>query len=301
MPKFLGFLLLVIFIFSLQIGKAQELLCKVTVNAQNIQLSDRGIFDDMARAMENFMNTRRWTNEVWQPHERIRCNMALTLESMPNIGSFTGSMQIQVLRPIYGTTYETPIFNFADRNWQFDYVESLPLDFNENAFQTNLTSMLGFYALLILGLDHDTFSPLGGGPFFDRAFNVVINAQQSPRAGWKQFESNRNRYWLIENLMSNQLTPVREANYMYHRLGLDMFGRDPDQGREAVLESIKKIREANRIRPNMVIVNSFFDAKNDELANIFVEAKPNVREEAIKLLSELDPANIEKYNRRPAR
>lgn len=281
----------------LHTAHAQELQASVSVNAQNIQLSDRGIFDDMARAMENFLNSRRWTNENWQPRERIKCNFALTMETMPNIGSFTGSMQIQVLRPVYGTSYESVVFNFADRNWQFDYVESLPLDFNENNFSTNLTSMLGFYALLILGLDADTFSPLGGSPYFDRAFNVVLNAQQSPRTGWKQFESNRNRYWLIENLMSPQMAPVREAQYMYHRQGMDNFGRDENLARQSILESLQKIREVNRIRPNQVMVNTFFDAKSEELANVFARGEEELRQTALSLLGELDPANIERYNR----
>ena len=276
---------------------AQEINCNVTINAQNIQISDRSIFQDMENAFEQFLNNRKWTNEAFQSEERIRCNMVLTMETMPNIGSFTASMQILVLRPVYGTNYVTVVFNFADRNWQFDYTESLPLEFNENTFNTNLTSMLGFYAYVILGYDYDSFSRLGGSPFFDRAFNVVINAQQSPRSGWKQFESNRNRYWITENLMSSQMVPVREAIYEYHRLGLDMFGRDPEQGRDAIIASLQKIKEVNKLRPNSVIVNSFFDAKSDELANIFSQGNEAKRQEALKLLSELDPTNTEKYSR----
>ena len=223
--------------------------------------------------------------------------MVLTMETMPNIGSFTASLQIQVLRPVYGTNYETVVFNFADRNWQFDYTESLPLEFNENTFNTNLTSMLGFYAYIILGYDYDSFSRLGGSPFFDRAFNVVINAQQSPRAGWKQFESNRNRYWITENLMSSQMVPVREAIYEYHRLGLDMFGRDPEQGRDAIITALQKIKDVNKLRPNSVIINSFFDAKSDELANIFSQGNDSKRRQAVEILRELDPTNTEKYSR----
>jgi hypothetical protein len=292
--KSLLFLLLSILSFPIL---AQEINCNVTINAQNIQISDRSIFQDMENAFEQFLNNRRWTTETFRPEERIRCNIVLTLETMPNIGSFTASLQIQVLRPIYGTNYETVLFNFADRNWQFDYTESLPLEFNENTFNTNLTSMLGFYAYVILGYDYDSFSRLGGSAFFDRAFNVVINAQQSPRAGWKQFESNRNRYWITENLMSSQMVPVREAIYEYHRLGLDMFGRDPEQGRDAILASLQKIKEVNKLRPNSVIVNSFFDAKSDELANIFSQGNEAKRQEALELLKELDPTNTEKYSR----
>jgi hypothetical protein len=292
--RFLLFLALSILSWPLL---AQEINCNVTINAQNIQISDRSIFQDMENAFEQFLNNRRWTNETFRPEERIRCNMVLTMETMPNIGSFTASMQIQILRPVYGTNYETVVFNFADRNWQFDYTESLPLEFNENTFNTNLTSMLGFYAYVILGYDYDSFSRLGGSPFFDRAFNVVINAQQSPRAGWKQFESNRNRYWITENLMSSQMVPVREAIYEYHRLGLDMFGRDPEQGREFILNALKKIKDVNKLRPNSVVVNSFFDAKSDELANIFSQGNDAYRREAVTILRELDPTNTEKYSR----
>ncbi len=290
-------LLLIVFSFLSYSILAQEINCNVTINAQNIQISDRSIFQDMENAFEQFLNNRRWTNEVFRPEERIRCNMVLTMETMPNIGSFTASLQIQVLRPVYGTNYETVVFNFADRNWQFDYTESLPLEFNENTFNTNLTSMLGFYAYIILGYDYDSFSRLGGSAFFDRAFNVVINAQQSPRAGWKQFESNRNRYWITENLMSSQMVPVREAIYEYHRLGLDMFGRDPEQGRDAIITALQKIKDVNKLRPNSVIINSFFDAKSDELANIFSQGNDSKRRQAVEILRELDPTNTEKYSR----
>lgn len=290
-------LLIIVFSFFSYSILAQEINCNVTINAQNIQISDRSIFQDMENAFEQFLNNRRWTNEVFRPEERIRCNMVLTMETMPNIGSFTASLQIQVLRPVYGTNYETVVFNFADRNWQFDYTESLPLEFNENTFNTNLTSMLGFYAYIILGYDYDSFSRLGGSPFFDRAFNVVINAQQSPRAGWKQFESNRNRYWITENLMSSQMVPVREAIYEYHRLGLDMFGRDPEQGRDAIITALQKIKDVNKLRPNSVIINSFFDAKSDELANIFSQGNDSKRRQAVEILRELDPTNTEKYSR----
>lgn len=290
-------LLLIVFSFLSYSILAQEINCNVTINAQNIQISDRSIFQDMENAFEQFLNNRRWTNEVFRPEERIRCNMVLTMETMPNIGSFTASLQIQVLRPVYGTNYETVVFNFADRNWQFDYTESLPLEFNENTFNTNLTSMLGFYAYIILGYDYDSFSRLGGSAFFDRAFNVVINAQQSPRAGWKQFESNRNRYWITENLMSSQMVPVREAIYEYHRQGLDMFGRDPEQGRDAIITALQKIKDINKLRPNSVIINSFFDAKSDELANIFSQGNDSKRRQAVEILRELDPTNTEKYSR----
>lgn len=290
-------LLLIVFSFLSYPILAQEINCNVTINAQNIQISDRSIFQDMENAFEQFLNNRRWTNEVFRPEERIRCNMVLTMETMPNIGSFTASLQIQVLRPVYGTNYETVVFNFADRNWQFDYTESLPLEFNENTFNTNLTSMLGFYAYIILGYDYDSFSRLGGSAFFDRAFNVVINAQQSPRAGWKQFESNRNRYWITENLMSSQMVPVREAIYEYHRQGLDMFGRDPEQGRDAIITALQKIKDVNKLRPNSVIINSFFDAKSDELANIFSQGNDSKRRQAVEILRELDPTNTEKYSR----
>jgi hypothetical protein len=290
-------LLLFFCLLNIPQAQAQEIQAKVSINADIIQLSDRRIFRDMELAFEQFINNRRWTNDVFRQEEKVKANIFITLETMPNIGSFTGSLQIQVLRPVYGSNYESILLNYADRSFQFEYVESQPLDFNENAFTNNLTSLLGFYSLIILAFDYDSFAPLGGTPFIDRAYNVVINAQQSPRTGWRQFESNRNRYWLVENMMNLQMIPVREAIYQYHRQGMDVFASDPDKGREGIITALKMLRDVHRLRPNAMLLRDFFDAKSDELSQIFSQGDQSLRREAVEILSQLDPTNSERYGR----
>ena len=175
----------------------QELNCTVTINATQITTSDRGIFRDMKTAIEQFLNGRKWTNESFKPHEKIACNMLITITKMPAIGSFSATVQIQAARPVYNTNYSSLTFNFADRDWEFEYIESLPLEYNDNTYTSNLTSMLAVYAYLILGIDADTFTELGGTPYFQRALTVVNNAQQSNRPGWQSIGgSSRSRYWM---------------------------------------------------------------------------------------------------------
>ena len=172
----------------------------------------------MENAFSQFLNSRKWTNDEFQPEERIKCNINITLNQMPSIGSIEGTEQIQAARPIYNTNYESILMNFADRDWVFEYVEYQPLDFNENSYINNLTSMLAFYAYIILGLDYDSYSADGGNNFYQIAQNIVTNAQQSGRPGWSSLESNRNRYWLVENLTNAQINIMRKAWYRYHRL-----------------------------------------------------------------------------------
>src|SRR5690606_12744069 len=190
-------LILFIVFISLAAG-AQELNCVVNINSTQVQTSDRAIFRDMKQGIEQFMNTRKWTNDAFKNHERINCTMLITITKMPSIGNFQASVQIQSARPVHNSNYSSLVFNFADRDWEFEYIESLPLEFNDNNYTSNLTSMLAVYAYLILGIDYDTFSELGGTPFFQRAQQVVINAQQSGRSGWAALGSTRNRYWIVE-------------------------------------------------------------------------------------------------------
>ncbi|MFZ6012100.1 MAG: DUF4835 family protein, partial [Bacteroidota bacterium] len=215
---------------------AQELNCSVTINATQITTSDRGIFKDMKNAVEQFMNTRKWTNDAFKNHEKINCNFLITITKMPAIGNFTASVQVQSARPIFNTNYSSLLFNFADRDWEFEYIESLPLEYNDNTFTTNLTSMLAVYAYLIIGLDYDSFSELGGTPYFQKALTVVNTAQQSNRPGWQAIGSNRNRYWIVENLNNSQMIDLRKTLYYYHRHGLDTFDKNPDQSREIILK-----------------------------------------------------------------
>jgi hypothetical protein len=276
---------------------AQELKCAVTINASQIQTSDMGIFKDMENAIEQFMNTRKWTNDTYKNHEKINCNLLITISKMPSIGSFSASVQVQSARPVFNSNYTSLLFNFADREWEFEYIESLPLEYNDNTYTSNLTSMLALYAYLIIGIDYDSFSELGGTPYYQRALAVVNNAQQSNLPGWQAIGSNRNRYWIVENLNNPQMIDLRKAIYSYHRKGLDMFEENPDESRQVILNGLKDIKKVRDINPNAILVVSFFDAKGKELANIFSDGNVQIRRQAYDIITAIDPSNRSNYEK----
>lgn len=277
---------------------AQELNCIVTINVgPKVQTTDRNVFRDMKTALQQFLNSRKWTNDAYQPHEKINCSILININDMPSIGIFSASVQIQSARPIYNSNYTSLLLNFADRDWEFEYIESQPLEYNDNTYTSNLTSMLAFYAYLIIGMDYDSFSELGGTPHFQKALTVVNNAQSSNRPGWQALGSTRNRYWIIENLINPQMTDVRKSIYSYHRLGLDTFEKTPDKSREIILKGLKDIKKARDINPNAILIISFFDAKSKELANIFSEGALPVRREAYDLIIGIDPSNRSSYEK----
>ncbi len=280
--------LLLLSLCSIRVA-GQELNFKVMVNAEQIQTTDQAVFKDMERAFANFLNTRKWTTDSYKNHEKINCSMFLNISKMPSIGNFVANVQITAARPIYNSNYETVLFNFADREWEFEYIESLPLEYNDNTYISNLTSMLAFYAYIVLAMDYDSFSELGGSAYVQKALIVVNNAQTSNRAGWAALGNNRNRYALIENLNNPQMVDIRKSTYRYHRLGLDTFDRTPDESREIVLDILKNIKKVWTIYPNSIFVISFFDAKATELVNIFSEGNLNVRREAYDILTSIDP------------
>ena len=267
----------------------QELNFKVVVNAEQVQTTDRAIFKDMERAFANFLNTRKCTNDNYKNYEKINGTLFLNITKMPSIGNFTANAQITAARPVYNTNYETVLLNFADREWEFEYIESLPLEYNDNTYISNLTSMLAFYAYIVLGMDYDSFGELGGTPYFQKALTVVNNAQPSNRPGWQALGSNRNRYALIENLNNPQMVELRKNTYRYHRQALDTFEKTPDQSRTVVLNVLKNLKTVWTIYPNAIFVVSFFDTKANELVNIFSDGNLNVRREAYDILNSVDP------------
>ncbi len=285
MPRILIFVLFI----SCFWANAQELNCKVTINADQIQTSDRAVFKDMERALANFLNTRKWTQDAYKNHEKINCSIFLNISKMPSIGNFVANAQITVARPVFNTNYESVLLNFADRDWEFEYIESQPLEYNDNTYINNLTSMLAFYAYIILAMDYDSFSELGGNPYVQKALMVVNNAQSSNRPGWAALGSTRSRYSLVENLNNPQMTELRKNTYKYHRMALDTFDKTPDQSREQVLEVLKNVKKVWGIYPNSILVISFFDTKATELVNIFSEGSLNVRREAYDILNAIDP------------
>jgi hypothetical protein len=281
-------ILLVILMLMALGTKGQELNCKVIINADQIQTSDRAVFKDLERAIVNFLNTRKWTADGYKNHEKINCSIFLNISKMPSIGNFVANAQITVARPVFNTNYESVLLNFADRDWEFEYIESQPLEFNDNTYINNLTSMLAFYAYIILAMDYDSFSEMGGNPFVQKALMVVNNAQSSNRPGWAALGSTRSRYALVENLNNPQMADLRKNTYRYHRMALDTFDKTPDQSREQVLEVLKNLKKVWGINPNSILVISFFDTKATELVNIFSEGSLSVRREAYDILNAID-------------
>ena len=268
--------------------RAQELNCKVTINADQIQTTDRAVFKDMERAITTFLNTRKWTNDSYKNHERINCGIFLNIGKMPSIGNFQANAQITSGRPIYNSNYESVLLNFADREWEFEYFESMPLEFNDNNYLNNLTSMLAFYAYIIIGMDYDSFSDLGGTPYFQKALGVVTNAQPANRPGWAALAGNRNRYALIENINNPQLLEMRKNTYRYHRLALDSFEKKPDESRTIILDALKNVKKVWSVYPTSILVISFFDTKSTELVNVFSSANLQTKREAYDILVSLD-------------
>ena len=290
-------LLFAFMLFLPMISRAQDLNCDVIINADQIQTMDRRVFQDMETTIENFMNGRDWTPDEFAVEERIKCSLSITLIEMPTIGSFKATVQIRSSRPIYNTSYESIVLNFADRDWAFTYVESMPLNFNQNSYTSNLTSMLAFYAFVILGLDYDSFADLGGDSYYQIAQVIVNNAAQSGFPGWSALESTRSRFALIDDLTNQQMQPLRSGIYKYHRLGLDLFEKDPEATRANVIEVLESIRVIKSRYPASIFVISFFDAKTDELVNIFDQASMQEKRKAYNLLVELNPNKTDVYSK----
>lgn len=292
------FFLILFFFANLLTIKAQELNCNVIINSDRVETQERQILTQMKSAIQEFMNTTRWTSDTFNEKERIKCSIFFNLDGVSNVGQgkYEATVQIQSVRPIYGTDYESPVLIFFDRKFIFEYLPSQPLIFTENAYTTNLTATLAFYAYTMIALDYDTFAKHGGAPFYERLLNISNNSQQAGSAGWNNSDT-RNRYWISENLTSPQALPLREALYIYHRLVLDDFLNNTDEKRLKVIDCLEKIKQFHVLRPFSVMINAFFDAKVEELVNIFSQGDMGVREKAVALMSEMNAPNASKYQK----
>jgi hypothetical protein len=281
------------------IVSGQELRCNVQVITSQIQGTNKQKFTTLQRAIHEFVNGRNWSNHVFNNQERIEANIMINLTEEISTDEFRGTIQIQSRRPVYNSSYNTVLFNYLDNNMHFRYVEHETLEFNENQHLSNLTSILAFYVYIIIGLDYDSFSPNGGTEFFQKAETIVSNAQNAPERGWKSFEGNRNRYWLVTNLRDAKYAPVREFSYRYHRLGLDRMSERPAEARAEIAESLALIQRVYREKPDpfMHLLQVVFDAKSDEMINVFSESNPEEAKRVSALLREVDPANTPKYQK----
>lgn len=281
--------------------RAQEINCTVNLNTDQLfaqQKTDFGYFNQLKGVITEFMNSRRWTNEQFAPSERINCTLNINLLKSLSQGVFEGTAQLIVSRPVYGSTYETPTLSYVDRNFNFAWLPTSPIFFRDNAYSDELTSLLAFYANIALATDYDSFSRQGGNPYVQRAFQIMSFAQPvSGSAGWSQSGDRRNRYWLVENLQSQQMASFRDGFYVYHRQSLDNFGANPIQARKQVLGLLTTIRQVAQQLPGAVLLNAFFDAKSEELLNIMFEGTVDERKKAFELLSFLDPSKTEAYRK----
>lgn len=276
---------------------SQELRCNVTVTARAIQGANQNLFRTMQSDLYEFMNSRKWTDHVYSYDEKIRCNILIRLDEQISADEFKGSIQVQYTRPVFNSSYTSTVLNIKDNDFHCNYVEFQPLEFNETSNRDNLTNIMAYYAYIILGFDYDTFSPEGGTEFFQKAQSIVNNSQNAREKGWKSFENEHNRYWLVENILNKSYSSYRSAMYTYHRLGLDVMSDRVEEGRANIAESLRDIQKVFRRRPSTYILQMFFDAKADELVKVFSKSYPDERNRVVAILNEVDPSNGSKYEK----
>ncbi|HRO70096.1 MAG TPA: DUF4835 family protein [Chitinophagaceae bacterium] len=282
---------------------AQEIQARLTVMANKISTQvNKNIFQTLQTSLINFINNRRWTTDTYQPGEKIQCNFLLNVEQDMGNNVYKGRLTIQAARPIYSTTYDSPIINFMDDDVVFRYQEFQPIEFNENRVQgndpvaANLPAIFAYYINIILGFDYGSFSLRGGDPYFKKAWNIVNNAPESRDiTGWKSFENIRNRYWLAENLNNNRFALIHDALYSYYRTGMDIFYENEEQGRTGIINSLNFLNTLNTENPNSMIMQFFFQGKSSELVMVFSRANNDLKTRARDILTRIDISNNARY------
>ena len=278
-------------------GKAQELNCNVQVNSTQVTGSDKSIFDVMQKSVYEFMNNRKWTNHIYDNQERIECTILINITEQVSVGSFKATIQVQSRRPIFNSSYNSTLLNHIDRDFEFTFNEFDQLDYSETTFISNLTSVLSFYAYMIIALDYDSFELSGGTPYLTKAQMIVTNAQSAPNTGWKAFEDTKNRYWMAENYLKPNYAKLRDAFYNYHRLGFDVMAKDVNKGRLVIFNALKSLESVYNYDRNSFQLQLFFNAKKDELIDLFKDAIPSEKTEVTQLLKTINPANANDYEK----
>ncbi len=289
------FLTIFIILAYCSIGYTQELNCQVSILTPQIQASDKTIYDNLQTELRDFLNNRKWTNEEYLNQERIECSIVITISERVSTDEFKASIQIQSRRPVYNSSYNSPMFNHQDNDFSFRYVQDQTIEFDESNINSNLTAVLGYYAYIIIGLDFDSFSPEGGTPYFAKAQTIANNAQRLSERGWKAFETSRNRYWLVENLLNVSFKPMRAFIYSYHRQGFDKFTDNIADARSSITDNLSELKKVYQDKPNSFLMQIFFTAKADELINLFSQATNDEKNRALQVLTLVDPANTLKY------
>lgn len=282
---------IIVFFLLLSVGftHAQELNCTVTVNTEKLSNANQQVFKTLQTSLSEFVNQTQWTNRLYKQNEKINCSMYITVSSN-NSDQFTATIQVQSSRLIYDSTYSSPVLNFNDKDFNFSYTEFQPLIFNPAEFESNLVSVVSFYSYIILGMDADTFLPIGGNSFFEIAQNIANVAQQSGNKGWSQSDGNTSRYYLVSDLLAPVYNDIRQSSLQYHS-GLDGMTQDMKAAKEKIKLALLNIGKLNAIKPNAFMTRVFFDAKSDEIASIF-SGGPNIPiTDLVESLNKTSPLN----------
>jgi hypothetical protein len=290
--------LLLFFLTGLSAGlRAQELQCGVVVSAPQLRVVDPKVFKTLETSIYEFMNNRTWTGDKFKLEEKIRCDINITITDELDVDRFRAQVAIQSSRPVYNSDYQTVVFNWVDKDWEFSYVEYQPLEFNENIVLNNLTSMLAYYAYIIIGLDYDSYALNGGTTYLQKAQKIVNNSQNAVEKGWKPYDGIRNRYWLTDNLNNPRFAAYREAFYKYHRLGLDVFHQDAISTVSVITQALTLLNGVNTSNPNSMAIQVFFNAKSDEIIGIYTDAPSKEQAQAIAMLNRMDAQNANDYRK----
>lgn len=292
-------IILYIFVFLLTTIhlSSQELNCQITVVSQQIQgTQEKLIFEQLQKALTEFVNNNKWTQDNFEPIERIDCSMLINITQKNDNGDYEATIQVQARRPVYKSTYFTPTLNIMDENFHILYQQFTQLFFNYNNFQTNLTSVIAYYVNIILAIDYDTFSLYGGTTFWNNAQIIASNAQSFGEKGWSPSEQGqKNRFWYVDNQLQSAFQGIREFLYKYHRLGLDIMYEKPEEGRKNILQSMELLVKVYQVRPASFNMQVLMNTKRDEIIKIFKDATPEEKQKALEILTTIDPANTSKY------
>lgn len=286
-------LLALIAFFIVSIGEAQQLNCTVTINTQMLSNTNQQVYKTLQNSIADFVNNTDWGGSALKQNEKISCSMYITLTSH-NSDQFTGTIQVQASRLVYNSTYSSPIFNYNDKDFSFNYTEFQNLLFNPNTYDGNLISVLSFYSYVILGMDADTFAPMSGNPYFEIAQNIGNVAQQGSYKGWAQSDGLQNRYYLINDMLSPMYIELRQSSFAYH-YGLDLMTQDLKLAKEKIKASIININKINSVRPNAFLTRVFFDAKSDEIVSIFSGGPTIPITDLVEILNKVSPLNSSKW------
>jgi len=294
------FSFIILTLLTLQLSFAQELRCNISVNSNKLTSANKNVFRSMQMDLYEFMNNRKWTKYTFSTNERIECSITIQINKQVSSDEYEGTLNIQSKRPVFNSSYKSTILNIQDEYFRFKYQEFQSIEFAETGNKDNLTSVLAYYAFVILGFDFDSYSLNGGTEFFERARQIVNESQNAAavggtKNGWKSFESDYNRFWLVDNVLNKSYAPFRELMYSYHRKGLDSMADGVEAGRAEIAESLRLLQKVFRARSRLYITQLFIDSKSSEMINIFSQSFTDEQNRVVLILSECDPSNASKY------